>query len=64
MVGTNRRRYAPLPARYDAAIESRVFPGLCLDVSALLAGDLARVLETVRKCAASPEHDEFVKRLR
>lgn len=36
--------YQPLPHSEDGLIESRVFPGLRLDVPAMLAGDLARVL--------------------
>lgn len=56
--------YVSLPPDENGSIESRVFPGLRLDVPAVLAGDLARVLETVRKSADSPEHAEFVTRLR
>jgi hypothetical protein len=44
-------------------LRSRVFPGLWLDSSALLAGDLARVLAKVQEGLATPEHAEFVRRL-
>ena len=44
-------------------IRSRVFPGLWLDVKALLKGDLARVLAVLQQGLASPEHAAFVKRL-
>jgi hypothetical protein len=36
--------YVALPADADGVVESRAFPGLRLDVKALLAGDLAKVL--------------------
>jgi len=42
---------------------SRVFPGLWIDGPALLAGEAARVLHSVRSGLASPEHAAFVKRL-
>jgi len=35
---------ARLPANEGGLLESRVFPGLRLDVAAMLAGDLAKVL--------------------
>jgi Uma2 family endonuclease len=44
----------------DGVIRSRVFPGLRLAVSALVAGDLAAVLVEVRQGVASPEHATFV----
>ncbi|MDX1968967.1 MAG: Uma2 family endonuclease [Planctomycetaceae bacterium] len=47
----------------DGVIHSRVYPGLWLDVTALLKGDLARVLAVVQQGVASPEHAEFVARL-
>ena len=42
---------------------SRTFPGLWLDVSAMLRGDLAAVLDTLSRGMASAEHAEFIKRL-
>lgn len=49
----------------DAAglIKSRIFPGLHLDVPALLRGDLARVLEVVQQGTATAEHQYFVTQL-
>jgi len=44
-------------------IESRVFPGLRLATTALLAGDLARVLAELRKGLDSDEHKAFVQKL-
>jgi len=45
-------------------LRSEVFPGLWLPAAALLAGDLATVLEVLREGVASPEHAAFVARLR
>jgi len=42
---------------------SRVFPGLWIDSVALLAGDRARMLSTLRQGLASREHAAFVRRL-
>ncbi len=49
----------------DAAgvLRSERFPGLWLDVPALLAGDLAAVLATLQEGLASAEHTTFVERL-
>lgn len=43
---------------------SVTFPGLWLDPAALLRGNLAGVLEVLRRGLASPEHEAFVERLR
>ncbi len=53
-------RYAALSADEDGIVHSRVFPGLRLDVPALLAGDLGRVLTTLQAGLSSPEHAAFV----
>jgi Uma2 family endonuclease len=49
----------------DAAglLKSETFPGLWLDPAALLAGDLARVLDLVREGVQAPEHATFVASL-
>lgn len=52
----------PLEAE-PGVLRSRVFPGLWLDVAALLAGDLAGVLARLQQGLASAEHAEFVRRL-
>lgn len=44
-------------------IRSQVFPGLWLDVAALLGGDLAQVLQVVQAGTTSPEHVAFVAKL-
>lgn len=47
----------------DDIYRSRVFPGLWLDVPALLDGQLAKVFEVVQQGVATPEHRDFVKAL-
>jgi len=55
-------QYARLPC--DAGIyRSRVFPGLWLDVQALLDGNLLKVFETVQQGVATDEHRQFVSSL-
>lgn len=44
-------------------IYSQVFPGLNLDVTALLADNLAQVLTVVQQGVATKAHQEFVERL-
>jgi len=51
----------PAPAA-TSRLSSRVFPGLWLDVPALLAGDVARVLATLQLGLTSPEHAAWLER--
>lgn len=55
--------YSLLPLEADGLIRSEVFPGLWLNVAALLSGDLAQVLATVQQGIATAEHEQFVARL-
>jgi hypothetical protein len=55
--------YVALPANEQGIIASRVFPGLWLNVPALLADDMPRVLATLQQGLATPEHAAFVERL-
>ena len=55
--------YVELKPRADGVIRSRVFPGLWLDVRALVAGDEDKVSRTMERGIKSPEHTSFVKRL-
>jgi len=55
--------YAPLAPDQAGLIRSRVFPGLHLNVKALLEGDLAAVLADLQKGLATDEHKAFVERL-
>jgi Uma2 family endonuclease len=48
----------------DGVWRSTAFPGLWLDGKALLAGDLAKVLRVLQRGLDSPEHAEFVERLK
>jgi Uma2 family endonuclease len=56
-------QYVSLNHDEDSIIRSRTFPGLWLDVEALLEGDMAKVLAVLQQGLASPEHSDFVKRL-
>jgi Uma2 family endonuclease len=47
----------------DGTLRSTVFPGLWLDPSALLRGDLATVLAVVRQGLNTPEHEAFQAKL-
>jgi Uma2 family endonuclease len=55
--------YVPSHPDSDGVIRSRVFPGLWLDVAALLKDDMAEVLAILQQGLASSEHSDFVKRL-
>jgi Uma2 family endonuclease len=56
-------KYVLLQPGEDGVGRSRVFPGLWLDVDAMLKGDMAKVLSVLQKGLASDEHGEFLKRL-
>jgi Uma2 family endonuclease len=56
-------QYDPLTVGADGVVRSQVFPGLWLDVQALLADDLARVVAVLQLGLASPEHADFVARM-
>ena len=55
--------YGRLEINAAGVYESETFPGLWLDASAMLRGDLAGVLARVQEGVAAPAHAEFVKRL-
>ncbi len=56
--------YQPLKLRADGVMRSRIFPGLWLDLAALLAGNESRVKNVLERGLRSREHAEFVKRLK
>ena len=56
-------RMVPVPED-DGTLRSTVFPGLWLDPSALVEEDFDRLLEVLQSGLDSPEHAEFVARLR
>jgi len=55
--------YLGLPVDADGVIRSRLFPGLWLSISDLVAGNMAQVLAVLYEGLASSEHTEFVKLL-
>jgi len=55
--------YEPLEPDEAGVLRSEVFPGLWLEPAALLAGELATVLDVLRDGLASPEHAAFVEQL-
>jgi Uma2 family endonuclease len=55
--------YERLAPDDQGVLRSEVFPGLWLDPTALLRGDLAAVLATLQRGLASPEHGAFLARL-
>ncbi|VXD11707.1 conserved hypothetical protein [Planktothrix serta PCC 8927] len=55
--------YIKLEPDSNGIIYSQVFPGLWLDKAALLAGNLAKVLEVVQQGLASQAHQDFVQEL-
>jgi Uma2 family endonuclease len=55
--------YQLLPVPADGLLRSQVFPGLWLDVAALVNGDMARVLTVLQQGLQSAEHAAFVDQL-
>src|SRR2546422_10914349 len=56
-------QYERLPLDPEGLLRSETFPGLWLDVPALLRGDVAGVLAAVQRGLVSPAHHAFVARL-
>ena len=56
--------YVPLLPDRSGVIRSQVFPGLQLDVKAMLKEDLAKVLAVLQKGLDAPEHKAFVRQLK
>lgn len=57
-------RYDPRAADERGVLKSEQFPGLWLDVGALLRGDLAGLFRVVDAGVGTEAHGEFLKRLR
>ncbi|GAB4381657.1 MAG: Uma2 family endonuclease [Elainellaceae cyanobacterium] len=55
--------YVSLPLDKQGIIHSEVFPGLWLDPSALLNGDMQQVLAVLQQGINSEEHRKFVQQL-
>lgn len=56
--------YRDVPAADDGTLRSRTFPGLWLDVQALLAGDGAKLMAKLQEGLNSAEHAAFVQALK
>lgn len=56
--------YVLLSPDRSGVLRSQVFPGLQLDVKAVLKDDLAKVLAVLQKGLNSPEHKAFVRQLK
>jgi hypothetical protein len=56
--------YVALQSDKKGVIESRFFAGLCLNVKAILVGELAQVLRDLQKGLATKKHKEFVNQLK
>ena len=59
----NNERYTLQAPNAEGVLTSTLFPGLWLNEAALLSGDLAAVLETLKKGIATSGHDTFVQQL-
>ena len=55
--------YQPLAPGEAGVLKSEIFPGLWLDVPALLANDLAKALATLQQGIASEQHAAFAANL-
>jgi Uma2 family endonuclease len=56
--------YVKVSPSDDGILRSEVFPGLWLDSAALLRDDFDRLLNVLERGLVSPQHAEFVTRLR
>jgi Uma2 family endonuclease len=57
-------RFVPLTLDAEGLYRSRAFPGFWLDEAAFIANDGQGVMAALRRGLESPEHAEFVERLR
>lgn len=57
-------QYVPVPPDADGVIHGTIFPGLSLKVDALLAGDLADVLDVQQHGLRTEKHAAFIEWLR
>lgn len=55
--------YISLDTDVNGMIKSRTFPGLWLDVAALLNGEMTQVLAVLQQGLNSQEHQEFLQKL-
>lgn len=57
-------QFVPIEPGADGIARSRVFPGLWLDISAMIAEDGAKVMAVLKEGLASEEHQGFVASLK
>jgi len=57
-------QYQPQTPDDKGRLRSKLFPGLWLDPAALLTGNLAKLFAVIDEAVATPEHQEFVKKLK
>ncbi len=60
----DRGSFVRQPPDAQGRLHSRVFPGLCLDVAALLREDLSELEASIVDAIGTPEHRALVERLR
>lgn len=56
-------QYVLVEPNAEGIIQSQVFPGLWLEVAALLKGEMVTVLNMIQAGLQSPEHQAFVQEL-
>ena len=54
-------QYFPLTVNASGTLCSKIFPGLWLNPSALLSGNLAEVLTVLQQGLKSPDHQQFIQ---
>lgn len=60
--GRGRSKFVPMKAGRDGVIKSKVFPGLWLNRTAMLQGDMALVLKTLQEGLESKVHQKLDKK--
>ena len=56
-------KYIKLQADENGIIKSEIYPGLWLDVTALLKGDLVKVLDVLKQGIDTPAHTNFCQKI-
>ena len=59
---SSQGEYQEIGAAPEGLLKSGVFPGLWLETSALLRGDMQAVLSSLQRGIDSPEHAAFLSR--
>ncbi|MFT3878951.1 MAG: Uma2 family endonuclease [Gemmatales bacterium] len=58
----NKNKFVAMKPNRAGIIQSKTFPGLWLDVAAMLEGDLTQVMKTLNEGLTSGPHVKYVKR--